>query len=150
MLRKTNYSAIIGPQCSQVCSFVGRLAAYYNIACFSGVCQDTEMLDKTVFTVRESVQSAPSQLVSSLTYASMPFHVHVYISVFLERGIRFDNNVMAAIFFWFNILFRQDFTYPFIKENKKFHRTNVFNQHEATSEHIKRGNIICIKLHVSQ
>ncbi|XP_052716060.1 atrial natriuretic peptide receptor 1-like isoform X1 [Crassostrea angulata] len=50
MLRKTNYSAIIGPQCSQVCSFVGRLAAYYNIACFSGVCQDTEMLDKTVFT----------------------------------------------------------------------------------------------------
>lgn len=53
MLRKTNYSAIIGPQCSQVCSFVGRLAAYYNIACFSGVCQDTEMLDKTVFTVRE-------------------------------------------------------------------------------------------------
>ncbi|XP_062582692.1 atrial natriuretic peptide receptor 1-like [Saccostrea cucullata] len=50
MLRKRNYSAIIGPQCSQVCSFVGRLAAYYNIACFSGVCQDTEMLNKDVFT----------------------------------------------------------------------------------------------------
>ncbi|XP_078335729.1 atrial natriuretic peptide receptor 1-like [Crassostrea virginica] len=50
MLRSTNYSAIIGPQCSQVCSLVGRLASYHNIACFSGVCQDTEMLNKNVFT----------------------------------------------------------------------------------------------------
>lgn len=150
MLRKMNYSAIIGPQCSQVCSFVGRLAAYYNIACFSGVCQDTEMLDKTVFTVRE-YQSNQHQasLFHRSPKLSLPFHVYVHITVFCLGGIRFDNNVTAAIF-WFNILSRQDFTYLFIKENKKFHRTNVFNQHEATSEHIKRGNIICIKLHVSQ
>ncbi|KAK3083755.1 hypothetical protein FSP39_002632, partial [Pinctada imbricata] len=43
------YSAIIGPQCSGVCRHVGRLAAYHNIACFTGVCQDTEMLNKDIF-----------------------------------------------------------------------------------------------------
>lgn len=100
MLRKTNYSAIIGPQCSQVCSFVGRLAAYYNIACFSGVCQDTEMLDKTVFTVRE-YQSNQHQ--ASLFHRSPMRQCHstcMFISQYSQKkGIRFDNNVMAAIFF---------------------------------------------------
>lgn len=51
MLRLRNYTAIIGPQCSGVCRVVARLAAYYNIPVFSGVCQDTEMLNKHEFKV---------------------------------------------------------------------------------------------------
>ncbi|XP_071181309.1 atrial natriuretic peptide receptor 1-like [Mytilus edulis] len=49
LLAQTKYHVIIGPQCSGVCSHVCRLAAYYKIPCFSGVCQDTEMLNKNTF-----------------------------------------------------------------------------------------------------
>ncbi|XP_064598086.1 atrial natriuretic peptide receptor 1-like [Liolophura sinensis] len=48
-LYSKTYHIIIGPQCSQSCSHVARLAAYKNIPDFTGVCQDTEMLDKTQF-----------------------------------------------------------------------------------------------------
>ena len=80
MLRSTNYSAIIGPQCSQVCSLVGRLASYHNIACFSGVCQDTEMLNKNVFTVSEShFNSTFSFLIKK--YSLYNIHVYKFCSV---------------------------------------------------------------------
>lgn len=52
LLVSSKYNVIIGPQCSGVCRHVCRLAAYHNIPCFSGVCQDTEMLNKNIFKVR--------------------------------------------------------------------------------------------------
>nr|XP_015199399.1 PREDICTED: atrial natriuretic peptide receptor 1-like [Lepisosteus oculatus] len=44
-----NYSAFIGPSCSKVCSHVGRLAGYWNIAVVSPICADSEFLDKKEF-----------------------------------------------------------------------------------------------------
>ncbi|XP_069135587.1 atrial natriuretic peptide receptor 1-like [Argopecten irradians] len=49
-LHLNTYHGIIGPQCSGVCRHIGRLAAYYNLPCITGVCQDTEMLNKDTFT----------------------------------------------------------------------------------------------------
>ncbi|KAG7458595.1 hypothetical protein MATL_G00222120 [Megalops atlanticus] len=46
---RRNYSAFIGPCCSQVCSQVARLAAYWNIAVISPICADQEFLDKKEF-----------------------------------------------------------------------------------------------------
>ncbi|OWF48644.1 atrial natriuretic peptide receptor 3-like [Mizuhopecten yessoensis] len=48
-LHTHTYHGIIGPQCSGVCRHIGRLAAYYNLPCLTGVCQDTEMLNKDTF-----------------------------------------------------------------------------------------------------
>ncbi|KAJ8407535.1 hypothetical protein AAFF_G00273920 [Aldrovandia affinis] len=46
---RRNYSAFIGPCCSKVCSQVGRLAAYWNIAVVSPICADQEFLEKKDF-----------------------------------------------------------------------------------------------------
>ncbi|XP_064629310.1 atrial natriuretic peptide receptor 3-like [Lineus longissimus] len=46
----STYDVIIGPACSSVCRMVARLAAFVNIPCFAGVCQDSEMLNKKEFT----------------------------------------------------------------------------------------------------
>ena len=54
-LHNITYHAIIGPQCSQVCGLVGRLAAYLNIPVFSGVCQSVEMANKYEFKVMMNV-----------------------------------------------------------------------------------------------
>ena len=51
MLSEHNYSAIIGPPCSQVCRHVARLASYLNIPLFNGVCQGSEMDNRQEFTV---------------------------------------------------------------------------------------------------
>lgn len=42
---------MIGPQCSSVCSSVGRLAAHINIPVFTGLCQGIEMSNKDQFKV---------------------------------------------------------------------------------------------------
>lgn len=101
MLRSTNYSAIIGPQCSQVCSLVGRLASYHNIACFSGVCQDTEMLNKNVFTVSES----HFNFTFSLASQNINYNIHVYkfcsvtaVTVFLSYRIIHEHSVDIHIY----------------------------------------------------
>ena len=54
MLQVYNFTAVIGPQCSQVCRAVARLAAHLNIPCFSGVCQDVEMGNKNEFKVSQN------------------------------------------------------------------------------------------------
>ncbi|XP_036372525.1 atrial natriuretic peptide receptor 1 [Megalops cyprinoides] len=46
---RRNYSAFIGPCCSQVCSQVARLAAYWNIAVVSPICAGQEFLGKKEF-----------------------------------------------------------------------------------------------------
>ena len=52
-LKVQNFDVVIGPQCSNVCRHVGRLAAYLDLPQFSGVCQGIEMLDKVEFRVRK-------------------------------------------------------------------------------------------------
>ena len=52
-LRSQNFSVIIGPACSQVCAYVGRLAAFLDLPCFTGVCQGVEMSNKNEFRVRQ-------------------------------------------------------------------------------------------------
>ncbi|XP_053086679.1 LOW QUALITY PROTEIN: atrial natriuretic peptide receptor 1 [Pangasianodon hypophthalmus] len=46
---KHNYSAFIGPCCSNVCAVTAKLAAYWNIAMVSPVCADQQFLDKKAF-----------------------------------------------------------------------------------------------------
>ncbi|XP_064626574.1 atrial natriuretic peptide receptor 2-like isoform X2 [Lineus longissimus] len=48
-LQSKQFDVVIGPQCSNVCRHIGRLAAYLNLPEFSGVCQGIEMLDKVEF-----------------------------------------------------------------------------------------------------
>ncbi|XP_077988259.1 atrial natriuretic peptide receptor 2-like [Glandiceps talaboti] len=50
MMGMHNYSAFIGPLCSDVCRHTARLAVFHNLPTFSALCSDNEMLDKTVFT----------------------------------------------------------------------------------------------------
>ncbi|XP_077987402.1 atrial natriuretic peptide receptor 1-like [Glandiceps talaboti] len=50
MITTANYSAFIGPLCSPVCRLTARLAVYYNIPTFSGICSSNEMLNKNEFT----------------------------------------------------------------------------------------------------
>ncbi|XP_048851456.1 atrial natriuretic peptide receptor 1 isoform X3 [Brienomyrus brachyistius] len=47
--RTHNFSAFIGPSCSKVCSLIGRLASYWNIAMISPICADQQFLDKKDF-----------------------------------------------------------------------------------------------------
>lgn len=58
MISANNYSAIIGPQCSAACRPVARLAAYMNIAVFSGVCDDADMENKDEFKVEVYIYSS--------------------------------------------------------------------------------------------
>ncbi|CAD5123851.1 DgyrCDS12157 [Dimorphilus gyrociliatus] len=48
-LSTKEYHIMIGPQCSSVCSSVGRLAAHVNIPVFTGLCQGVEMSNKNQF-----------------------------------------------------------------------------------------------------
>ena len=72
-LHLRNYTAIIGPACSEVCKMVARLASYLNVPCFSSVCQDIEMQDKSHFQVGilsdayKSVKHGLSSLLKVLT-----------------------------------------------------------------------------------
>ncbi|XP_053474798.1 atrial natriuretic peptide receptor 1 [Ictalurus furcatus] len=47
--QKHNFSAFIGPCCSNVCAVTAKLAAYWNIAMVSPVCADQQFLDKKAF-----------------------------------------------------------------------------------------------------
>ncbi|XP_077987526.1 atrial natriuretic peptide receptor 1-like [Glandiceps talaboti] len=44
-----NYSAFIGPLCSEACIIAARLAAYYNKPIFTGLCSSHELDNKNVF-----------------------------------------------------------------------------------------------------
>ncbi|XP_078664612.1 atrial natriuretic peptide receptor 1-like [Branchiostoma floridae x Branchiostoma belcheri] len=47
--RHRNYSALIGPMCSWVCTHCARLAAYWNIPAVNPMCSAEEFVDKTEF-----------------------------------------------------------------------------------------------------
>ncbi|XP_031416050.1 atrial natriuretic peptide receptor 1 [Clupea harengus] len=46
---RNNYSALIGPACSQVCGVTSKLAAFWNIPVVSPVCADQQFLDKEAY-----------------------------------------------------------------------------------------------------
>ncbi|XP_060773170.1 atrial natriuretic peptide receptor 1 [Neoarius graeffei] len=49
MQHQHNFSAFIGPCCSNVCTVTAKLAAYWNIAMVSPVCADEKFIDKKKF-----------------------------------------------------------------------------------------------------
>ncbi|XP_067259449.1 atrial natriuretic peptide receptor 1 isoform X1 [Chanodichthys erythropterus] len=49
LYHRHNYSAFIGPSCSNVCAVTAKLAAYWNIAVISPLCAEQQFLDKKAY-----------------------------------------------------------------------------------------------------
>ncbi|XP_077987401.1 atrial natriuretic peptide receptor 1-like [Glandiceps talaboti] len=50
MMKVRNYTAFIGPLCSLACRLTARLAVFYNLPTFTGICSSNEMQNKNEFT----------------------------------------------------------------------------------------------------
>ncbi|KAM9528488.1 atrial natriuretic peptide receptor 1 isoform 2-T2 [Salvelinus alpinus] len=122
LLHRRNYSAFIGPACSEVCAITAKLAAFWNIPVVSPTCADQQFLIKKAYPTLTRVFGPFTKMGSFFVKICEKFgwrrvsiiYEHTPAWIIPAEGIRYQaevNNITVAKYLAFQTPLGQDSTH---------------------------------------